>query len=82
MDFADEELHLEHLAVRFKLEETRDEFKKIFEQCQEELRKKGTPVKSDTPATTDAEKVGFSMSIHSHIFGFQKARFFVFATVC
>jgi len=57
MDFSDEELHLEHLAVRFKLEETRDEFKKIFEQCQEELKKKGTPVKSDTPATTGAEKV-------------------------
>ena len=59
MDFADEELHLEHLAVRFKLEETRDEFKKIFEQCQEELRKKGTPVKSDTPATSETEKVSF-----------------------
>ena len=63
MDFADEELHLEHLAVRFKLEETRDEFKKIFEQCQEELRKKGTPVKSDTPAASDAEKVSFRFNL-------------------
>jgi RanBP1 domain len=52
MDFSEEELHLEHLAVRFKLEETRDEFKKIFEECQEELKKRPTPQK-----TEEAEKV-------------------------
>jgi hypothetical protein len=56
MDFAEEELKMEHLAVRFKLEETRDEFKKVFEQCQEELRLKGTPQKTDTPVK-EAEKV-------------------------
>ena len=41
MDFAEETLKLEHLAVRFKLEETLKEFKKVFEQCQADLREKG-----------------------------------------
>ena len=44
------------LFFRFKLEETKDEFKKVFEDCQEVLRKKGTPLK-DTPAKSNAEKV-------------------------
>ncbi len=38
MDYADEEPKLEKLAVRFKLEETKDEFKRIFENCQKELK--------------------------------------------
>lgn len=49
MDFADETLKLEHLAVKFKLEETLEQFKKVFRDCQEELRKK--------PATNKVEVV-------------------------
>ena len=45
MDFAEETLKLEHLAIRFKLEETLHEFKKVFEQCQADLRLMGTPTK-------------------------------------
>ncbi len=41
MDFAEETLKLEHLAVRFKHEETLKEFKKVFENCQEDLRLNG-----------------------------------------
>lgn len=49
MDFAEEELKLEHLAVRFKLEETVAEFKKVFEQCQKEVQEKGSsPVKQES----------------------------------
>lgn len=55
MDFSEEELRLEHLAVRFKLEETRDEFKKVFEKCQEELKQRPTPTKAEAPK--EAEKV-------------------------
>ena len=44
------------LFFRFKLEETKDKFKKVFEDCQDELRKKETPLK-DTPAKSNAEKV-------------------------
>lgn len=55
MDYSEEELHLEHLAVKFKLEETKDEFKKVFESCQEELRKRPTPQKNEAPK--EAEKV-------------------------
>jgi hypothetical protein len=62
MEFAEEELKMEYLAVRFKLEETRDEFKKVFEQCQEELRLKGTPQKTDTPVK-EAEKVNIKEKI-------------------
>lgn len=40
MDFAEESLKLEHLAVRFKLEETLKQFKEVFLKCQEELRNK------------------------------------------
>ena len=60
MDFAEEELKLEHLAVRFKLEETRDEFKKVFEQCQEELKKKPTPQK-DAQTPKETEKVNTTL---------------------
>lgn len=48
MDFAEDEANgqLEKLAVRFKLAETKDEFKKIFEECQEKLKNKpATPAK-------------------------------------
>ena len=37
MDYAEDEAKMEHLAVRFKLMETKDEFQKIFEQCQKDL---------------------------------------------
>ncbi len=49
MDFAEETLKLEHLAVRFKLEETLREFKEVFQRCQEELRAK--------PASNDVADV-------------------------
>ena len=41
MDYADEEAKMENLAVRFKLEETKNDFQKVFEECQESLKKKG-----------------------------------------
>ena len=47
MDFADETLKLEHLTVKFKLEETVNEFKRVFQQCQDELRKHPTPTKQE-----------------------------------
>ena len=37
MDYAEDEAKMEHLAVRFKHVETKDEFQKIFEQCQKDL---------------------------------------------
>jgi hypothetical protein len=40
MDFAEETLKLEHLAVRFKLEETMIEFKKVFKECQDNVKDK------------------------------------------
>jgi hypothetical protein len=40
MDFANETLTLEHLAVRFKLEETMTEFKKVFKECQDNIKDK------------------------------------------
>ncbi len=44
MDYADEEPKLEKLAVKFKLVDTKNEFKNIFEECQGQLREKGTTV--------------------------------------
>merc|ERR1711992_305084 len=38
MDFADEEAKMEHLAVKFKLKETKDDFKAKFEECQRSLK--------------------------------------------
>jgi hypothetical protein len=40
-DFAEEKVKLEHLAVRFKLEETLQNFKTVFETCQADLRNRG-----------------------------------------
>lgn len=40
MDFAEETLKLEQLAVRFKLEETMIEFKRVFKESQENLKEK------------------------------------------
>merc|ERR1712051_388116 len=42
IDFSEDEVNgiTEKLAVRFKLAETKDEFKKIFEECQEKLKNK------------------------------------------
>jgi len=42
MDFAEDESKLEHLAARFKLTETKDEFKKKFEECQAILKAGGS----------------------------------------
>jgi len=39
MDYAEEEAKMEKLAFRFKLEETLNNFKKVFKECQEELKK-------------------------------------------
>jgi hypothetical protein len=46
-DFAEETLKLEHLAVKFKLEESVQEFKRIFEECQADLKTKESPTKSE-----------------------------------
>ena len=37
MDFADEEAKMEHMAVKFKHKETKDDFKAKFEECQKQL---------------------------------------------
>ena len=49
MDYAEEKLKLEHLAVRFKLEETLQEFKKVFENCQADLRNRGDAAPAAPP---------------------------------
>merc|ERR1711978_644887 len=54
-DYAEDEAKMEHLAVRFKTAETKNEFKKIFEECQAKLRERGsdgTPTKVDAAAPT------------------------------
>lgn len=45
IDFSEDEINgiTEKLAVRFKLAETKDEFKKVFEECQEKLRNAPPP---------------------------------------
>ena len=42
MDFSEDEANgqLEHLAVRFKLAETKDDFKKAFEDAQKKIANK------------------------------------------
>ena len=55
MDYAEDEAKMEHLAVRFKTAATKNEFKKIFEECQAKLRERGsdgTPTKADAAAPT------------------------------
>ncbi len=48
----DGETNFEKLAVRFKLAETKEEFKKAFEDAQAELKKKGdSPVKATASAS-------------------------------
>jgi hypothetical protein len=64
MDFAEEELKLEHLAVRFKLEETMQEFKKVFEKCQADLREKGSPTKPVTTSPINFTGSNSSNSLH------------------
>ena len=61
MDFADEELKLEHLAVRFKCEETLNQFKDVFEKCQRKLLKNNRPaaVKPETKKEAAKDKVIF-----------------------
>ena len=39
-NYAEETLMLEHLAVKFELEKSVQEFKRIFELCQTDLRTK------------------------------------------
>ena len=45
MDFTEDEVNgqLEHLAVRFKLAETKDEFKKAFEDAQAKIANRPAP---------------------------------------
>jgi hypothetical protein len=57
MDFAEETLKLEHLAVRFKLEETLKEFKEVFQRCQEELRTKPASNDNDVANVKRPHKV-------------------------
>ncbi len=52
MDHADEEAKLENLAVRFKLEETKNDFRKVFEECQEALRTAPAGSAGGGPAAT------------------------------
>ncbi len=56
MDYADEEPKLENLAVRFKLVDTLNDFKKVFEDCQAQLRNKSTPTKTTDAPTTNGPK--------------------------
>lgn len=39
-DYAEEQPKQEFLAVRFKLKETKDDFRKVFESCQEAIRQR------------------------------------------
>ena len=47
IDFSEDEINgiTEKLAVRFKLAETKDEFKKVFEESQEKLKQGPPPPK-------------------------------------
>merc|ERR1712029_181969 len=54
MDYAEDEAKMEHLAVRFKTAETKNEFKKIFEECQAKLREKGPEADSSTASASAA----------------------------
>ncbi len=60
MDYSEEgEGHVEKLAVKFKMIETKDEFKKAFEAAQEDLKNGGGPAQSPAKAgnTTVASNV-------------------------
>ena len=62
MDFADEEAKMEHMAVKFKLKETKDDFKNKFEECQKELDNPPPPADAAAPSgpegnNTDAAEV-------------------------
>lgn len=48
MDYAEDEAKLEHLAVRFKTADTKNDFKEKFEMCQKELEK-NPPKKDSSP---------------------------------
>jgi len=54
MDYAEDEAKMEHLAVRFKTAETKNEFKKIFEECQAKLRERGTDGSPSKDNSADA----------------------------
>ncbi len=57
MDYADEEQKLENLAVRFKLADTMNDFKKTFQECQEKLRlNTSSPGKATAPKDKDDKK--------------------------
>lgn len=61
MDYSDDgEARMEKLAARFKLAETKDEFKKVFEAAQEALKSKPpTPKKAEKPLTTSEIDLSF-----------------------
>ena len=48
MDYAEDESKLEHLAVRFKTADTKNDFQEKFEMCQKELEK-NPPGKEKSP---------------------------------
>lgn len=56
MDFSEDEANgrFEKLAVKFKLAETKDEFKKIFEESQKKLKDK--PQQEAMPAKVSEEQ--------------------------
>ena len=64
IDFSEDEVNgiTEKLAVRFKLAETKDEFKKIFEECQEKLKNK--PPQSALNATAKVSDNFFHKYLH------------------
>ena len=53
MDFADEEAKMEHMAVKFKHKETKDDFKAKFEECQKQL---DNPSPGDAAASSGPEE--------------------------
>jgi len=57
IDFSEDEVNgiTEKLAVRFKLAETKDEFKKVFEEAQEKLKNGPPPPKANVDADDDDE---------------------------
>merc|ERR1712029_1318946 len=59
MDYAEEEAKMEHLAVRFKTADTKNEFQKVFEECQAKLRQSKDSAE-ETGATSTAAKTDAS----------------------
>ena len=72
IDFSEDEVNgiTEKLAVRFKLAETKDEFKKIFEECQEKLKNK--PPQSALNATAKVSDNFFHKYLHVSLIQLKK----------